>query len=114
MDNAERADLAKCIAQTSEVLNWVITDKRSKVPAYLRGVLITAWKVRTEQRFVDLMTSIANGSLDTDLDAHGLSGPELQAKLVAFRAHYEQWVYLMDKPRRRLLRRRPAPEPMTP
>jgi hypothetical protein len=111
MEDHERADLVEFVAQTREVLSWVITDSRSKVPSYLRGDLIRAWEERTAARFSDLQNLISAGDLDDELDDHGLSGPELQAKLTAFHAYHEQWVAQMNRPRG-LFRRRPAPDSM--
>jgi hypothetical protein len=115
MEDHERADLAMFVGQTREVLQWVIIDRRSKVPSYLRGDLVRAWEGRTAARFTDLQNSITTGEFDDELDEHGLSGPELQAKLKAFRAYHQQWVDLMmTEPRLGLFRRRSVPGPIRP
>jgi hypothetical protein len=96
VDVNERDDLVKFLGQVEEILHWVIHDGDSAVPDYLKQPLRDIWKI-TDGRFSNLSAEIASGEKDADLDGHGLSGPELQAKLIAFRAYYESWATLRDK-----------------
>jgi hypothetical protein len=112
MNDQERASLVSLIARTREVLDWAILDRRSNVPPHLRGPLRDAWTSVTNERFRELEQRIASGDFDDELDRHGLSGPELRAKLAAFDAPYQAWVDLKGRPRRRWFRR-PGPTELT-
>jgi hypothetical protein len=108
MEDAERSDLVGLIARTREILDWAIGDRGSKVPRYLRSPLRDAWASVSRRRFVELEQRIASGEYDSELDQHGLSGPELRAKLVAFNAHYQAWSDLEVRTRGRRFRRSPS------
>ena len=99
MDQSERAELVRFLDETQELLRWVIHDRRSALPSYLRNPLLDAWGV-TRGRFARLREFISSGELDVGLDEHGLSGPELVAKLVAFRVPFQAW----DRRRQRRMR----------
>jgi hypothetical protein len=90
MEERERLELVRFVEDTERLLRWVIHDPHSAVPKYLRRPLIDAWPT-TRSRFASLRGSVDAGELDDRLDEHGLSGPELIAKLIAFRAPYEAW-----------------------
>jgi hypothetical protein len=105
MEDAERAELADLIAHTRQILDWAIGDRGSKVPNYLRGPLRDAWADVTRERFIELEERITSGADDGELDEHGLSGPELKAKLVAFNAQYQAWSDLEERTRHRRFRR---------
>jgi hypothetical protein len=105
MNDEERASLVSLIARTREILDWVVLDRGSNVPPYLRGPLRDAWVNVTNGRFRELEETIASGSYDTELDQHGLSGPELRAKLAAFDAPYWAWANIERRTRRRRFRR---------
>lgn len=105
MNDEERSDLVALITRTREILDWVILDRGSKVPPHLRDPLRYAWTNVTKERFINLEEMIASGGYDDDLDEHGLSGPELRAKLAAFNAHYQAWSNLERKTRGRRFRR---------
>jgi hypothetical protein len=105
MNDQERSDLAELIDKTREILEWVTGDRGSKVPPYLRGPLRNAWTSVSRDRFIALREHIASGQYDGELDEHGLSGPELRAKLVAFNMHYLAWSNLERRTRRRRFRR---------
>ena len=94
MNDIERANLAELIRRTRQILDWVILDRGSNVPVHLREPLINAWTNVTNQRFVELEQQIASAQHHDELDAHGLSGPELTAKLAAFNAPFLQWADL--------------------
>jgi hypothetical protein len=106
MNAEERAGLTQLIDRTSQVLSWAINDGGSNVPDYLRGVLQDAWFDVAQERFVELRMRISSEQMDEDLDAHGLSGPELTAKLTLFSAYFEQWSELEERTRHRRFRRR--------
>jgi hypothetical protein len=99
VNDDERNALRNLLTQTQEILGWVIHDSDSAVPAYLRPPLKASWLV-TENGFASLDEAIASRNMDAELDDHGLSGPELQVKLTAFRAYYESWSELRDKRQR--------------
>jgi len=99
MDNEERSDLVALIKRTSEILEWAIRDRGSKVPPYLRNPLRAAWTDVTKQRFIELQEQIESQEYDGVLDEHGLSGPELKAKLVAFDVYYQAWSNLEQRTR---------------
>jgi hypothetical protein len=105
MNDEERSSLVTLIARTRQILDWVIVDRGSKVPPHLRDPLRDAWTNVTGQRFRELEERIASGGYDDDLDQHGLSGPELRAKLAAFNAYYQAWSNLERRTRRRRFRR---------
>ncbi len=105
MDDQERSNLANLIDRTRQILDWVIGDGGSKVPPYLREALGEAWTRVTRERFVELREWIASGDHDGELDEHGLSGPELTAKLAAFDAYYRAWANLERRTRGRRFRR---------
>jgi hypothetical protein len=96
MKESERADLALFVQQVRQLLEWVADDRDSAVPDYLRQPVMAAWE-RGKDRFDALEDRIKSHELDADLDSHGLSGPELQLKLIAFRAYYDAWVRVKDK-----------------
>src|ERR1700680_2205798 len=104
MNDSEREQLVEFVHQTQELLDWVINDPRSALPSHLRTPLRDAWEI-TVRRFGTIADSIGGQTLDDDLDEHGLSGPELLAKLTAFSAYYESWSALLLKQRRRRRRR---------
>jgi hypothetical protein len=108
MNGEERSSLVTLLARTRQILDWVVLDRGSKVPAHLRDPLRDAWTSVTRERFSELEQSVASGRYDDDLDRHGLSGPELRAKLVAFNAHYQAWSNLEHRTRRRRFRRPPS------
>ena len=110
MNDEERASLVVLIRRTREILDWVILDRGSNVPPHLRGPLHDAWTSVTNQRFIELEQLIASGDYDEELDAHGLSGPELTAKLAAFDAPYLEWADLERRTRSRRFRRRQRTE----
>ena len=105
MENAERSNLVDLIAKTGEVLDWVVDDRGSKVPPYLRVPLRDAWTSVTRGRFIELQQRIASGDYDDELDEHGLSGLELKAKLAAFNAYHQAWSDLELRTRGRRFRR---------
>jgi len=96
MNREERKDLNEFLGEVKELMGWVVNDPDSYVPDYLRTPLSSAW-VTTKERFEPLAQEIESGRLDSDLDRHGLSGPELHAKLIAFRAYYGSWASLRDR-----------------
>jgi hypothetical protein len=96
MTEAERTDLALFVQQVQQILEWVAYDQDSAVPDYLRQPLTAAWE-KAKGRFDVLADAIKSEKLDAELELHGLSGPELQLKLIAFRAYYEAWARLLDK-----------------
>jgi hypothetical protein len=104
----ERTELVTLIARTRQILDWVVLDRGSKVPAHLRDPLREAWTNVTSGRFRELEARIESGTYDDDLDQHGLSGPELRAKLACFNAYYEVWSNLERRTRGRRFRRPPA------
>ena len=105
MDDEERSNLIAFIDRTMEVLDWVIRDRGSKVPPHLRAPLRDAWTGITRERFNGVRQRIASGEYDNELDEHGLSGPELRAKLAAFNAYYQAWSNIERRTRRRRFRR---------
>lgn len=105
MDDAERADLVEMIANTRQLLEWVVSDPGSKVPPQLREALQDAWSSKAKNRFIELEKWIASREHDAELDEHGLSGPELRAKLAAFNFYYGEWSNLERKTKRRRFRR---------
>lgn len=105
MDDEERSNLVALIARTRRILDWAIRDRGSKVPSYLRDPLRDAWTGVTSERFIELQERIASGEYDAELDEHGLSGPELRAKLAAFNAYYQAWSNLESRTRGRRFRR---------
>lgn len=109
MTDDERRDLVSLIAKTRKILEWVVLDSGSNVPAHLRGPLTQAWTEATRGRFLLLEEQIGSGEYDDSLDEHGLSGPELRAKLAAFDAPYRAWAELEAQTRRRRFRRLPGP-----
>lgn len=111
MNDEERSNLVTLIARTRQILDWVILDRGSKVPPDLRGSLRDAWTNVTSERFIDLEARTESGRYDDDLDQHGLSGPELRAKLAAFNAYYEAWSNLERRTRGRRFRRPSTAEP---
>lgn len=113
MEDAERSDLVRLIARTREILDWAIRGRGSRVPEYLRGPLQEAWASVSEERFIELEQQIASRDYDSELEEHGLSGPELKAKLVAFNAHYQAWSDLEVRTRGRRFRRTRLPADLT-
>jgi hypothetical protein len=105
MNDEERASLVVLISRTREILDWVVLDRGSNVPPHLRHPLRDAWTDVTNQRFTELEDRIGSGDYDEELDRHGLSGPELRAKLAAFEAPYRAWADLERRTRRRRFRR---------
>jgi hypothetical protein len=105
MDEEERSDLVTLIARTRQIIEWVVFDRGSKVPPYLRVPLGDAWTEVTRDRFRRLEEEVASGLYDAELQEHGLSGLELKAKLAAFNAPYEQWADLERVTRGRRFRR---------
>lgn len=126
MKDSERAQLVLFVDQVQTLLQWVVSNEDSSVPDYLREPVSAAWGI-AEDRFIVLAKAIDSKELDAELDARGLSGPELHLKLLAFRAYYESWARLRDKRQTpgagplarlgmlgRIFRRRPTPEPAGP
>jgi len=105
MNDDERTNLVALVDRTVEILDWVVDDRGSKVPPYLRAPLQDAWRGVTRERFADLRQQIGSGEYDGELDAHGLSGLELTAKLAAFNAYYGAWSNLERRTRGRRFRR---------
>jgi hypothetical protein len=105
MDEEERSDLVTLIARTRQIIEWVVFDRGTNVPPYLRAPLRNAWTEVTRDRFRRLEEQLASGGYDAELQAHGLSGLELKAKLAAFNARYEQWAELERTTRSRRFRR---------
>jgi hypothetical protein len=85
-----RAQLVEFLSQAEELVNWTANNRDSGVSKYMRASLGAAWPA-TQARFEALRIEILSGSLDSGLEARGLTGPELAMKLTAFQAYFESW-----------------------
>jgi hypothetical protein len=85
-----RAQLVEFLSQAEELVNWTANNRDSGVSRYMRASLGAAWPA-TQARFGALRNEILSGSLDSGLEARGLTGPELAMKLTAFHAYFESW-----------------------
>jgi hypothetical protein len=102
----DRRALLEFVDHARDLLDWVVNDPDSGVPRALRASLITAWDEAIQGRLGILTDGIASGQRDSDLDANGLSGPELEMKLKIFHLYYDAWSEIRNRRLKRRSRRR--------